>query len=97
MMHPGVIEGRLTGTFNTRLAILKKDSEKASEGTFSPLVRNRSQSITKIRQKASVSTDILPDRKTMKGCMLPISAKGMASKGFRVGKLSVGSGERAIE
>ena len=95
-MHPGVIAGRLTETFNTRLAILKKASEKASEGTFSPLVRNRSQSITKTRQKASVSTDILLVRKTMRGCMLPISVRVMVSKGFQVGKLSVGSGERAI-
>jgi hypothetical protein len=76
--------------------MLMKGTEKGSVGTFSPLEQSRSQSIAKTRQKASVSTDILPDRKTMRGCMLPISEKVMAFKGSRVGQLSVGSGGRAV-
>ena len=75
--------------------MLKRGTEKGSEGTFSHLELNRLQSITKIRQKDSEYTDIPPDRKTMRGCMLPISAKVMVSKGSRMGLLSVDSGEKA--
>jgi hypothetical protein len=75
--------------------MLKRGTEKGSEGTFSPLEQSRLQSITKIRQKDSEFTDIHPDRKTMRACMLPISAKVMVSKGSQMGLLSVDSGGRA--
>ena len=96
MMHRGVIADRSMEIYNTLSAMLKKGIEKGSEGTFSPLEQSRLQSITKTRQKDSEYTDTHPDRKTMRGCMLPTSEKVMASRGSRVGQLSVGSGGRAV-